>query len=168
MDEKTFLALEEKAQAAFLNALALRAARAVPAETRTFPPARTFPPEGPVSDPLPDGWSGALAETLATLAQASQQLLAGDASGRGALLGFLNDEETEDDVNILYAAQQGDARATAAVDIVAYACAYTLRVTMGVAPGHPGPEVVPTPVQETWPEFIGYYLAQAELLGLPR
>lgn len=134
---KDFETLDEPAQAVFLLDVAQRAVPALGA----------FPHEK--------------AQIEAYL-RAGQAVLGGDVAQHPHLCRFLADPEMTDDFNVYFNTMQGDDRALAALDLAAYACGFTARMTAPMA----GDPVLSDPVLEAQPDIYDYFEGRAAVLDL--
>lgn len=95
-------------------------------------------------------------------ANLSKKLQNGDASVQPELLRFIEDPEMKSDFAAFYDVVSDDERASAAVHIVSYACAFSLRL----AASKLHLDQQPDPVLEAVPDIFGFYAEQAGILGI--
>lgn len=95
-------------------------------------------------------------------AHLAKKLKNGDISVQAELLRFIEDPEMKSDFAAFYEAVSDDERASAAVHIVSYACAFSLRIVASKL--HLDHQ--PDPVREALPDIFGFYAEQADILGI--
>lgn len=95
-------------------------------------------------------------------AELSQKLFEGDRDVKDELLKFIEDPDMTIDFSSFYEKVKDDAKASAAVHIVSYGCAFVLRLAVGKE----ALDGLPDPVLEALPDIADFYFDQAKLLGI--
>ncbi|WP_299153691.1 hypothetical protein [uncultured Tateyamaria sp.] len=101
-------------------------------------------------------------ETLLLNTALSERLLKGDYDVKSELMKFIEDPDMKSDFGSIYEVINGDEKASAALHIVSYGCAFNLRL----AAKKMGLHILPDPVLEALPDIADFYFDQAEILGL--
>lgn len=101
-------------------------------------------------------------ETLLRVSELLVMLQKGDKSVRDELLRFIEDPDMSSDFAHLYEIVKADDRASAALHIVSYSCAFNLRVSAKVDAFGP----LPDPIVEATPDVYQFYMDQAKELGI--